>query len=93
MLGGAAPYAAKPSFWSDQNDVKLQIAGLNAGCTQAVGRDGEKGRSHGYFAGPQLLAVDAMNDPRADMVGKRMMRPAFRPRPRRWPTTAPAWPR
>ena len=28
MLGAGAPYAPRPWFWSDQYDVKLQIAGL-----------------------------------------------------------------
>ena len=31
MLGADAGYVARPWFWSDQYDIKLQIAGLNAG--------------------------------------------------------------
>ncbi len=31
MTGGETPYDAKPWFWSDQYDVKLQIAGFNLG--------------------------------------------------------------
>ncbi|CUH38807.1 Rhodocoxin reductase [Jannaschia seosinensis] len=72
VLGAEMPYEAKPWFWSDQYDVKLQIAGLNEGFDEVVTRDGE-GRSHWYFAGDTLLAVDAMNDPRAYMVGKRLI--------------------
>jgi 3-phenylpropionate/trans-cinnamate dioxygenase ferredoxin reductase subunit len=30
-------------------------------------------RSHWYYAGDTLLSVDAMNDPRAYMVGKRLI--------------------
>lgn len=76
VLGAEAAYAATPWFWSDQYDVKLQIAGLNAGFDDIVVREGSDtagGRSHWYFAGPELLAVDAMNDPRAYMVGKRLI--------------------
>lgn len=75
MLGAAQPYAAKPWFWSDQYDVKLQIAGLNTGYDHVVVRPAETGGavSHWYFAGDRLLAVDAMNDARAYMVGKRLI--------------------
>ncbi len=76
ILGAQTPYAAKPWFWSDQYDVKLQIAGLNAGFDNVVVRDDPSdhgGRSHWYFRGDTLLAVDAMNDARAYMVGKRLI--------------------
>ena len=73
MLGGTEPYVAKPWFWSDQYDVKLQIAGLNAGYDSVVARRTETSASFWYFRGARLLAVDAMNDPRAYMAGKRMI--------------------
>lgn len=74
MLGAATPYVPKPWFWSDQYDTKLQIAGLNTGYDRIVIRDnGEGARSHWYYQGDTLLAVDAMNDPRAYMVGKRLI--------------------
>ncbi|SDK62613.1 NAD(P)/FAD-dependent oxidoreductase [Aliiruegeria lutimaris] len=75
MLGAEAEYDPKIWFWSDQYDVKLQIAGLNTGFDRIVVRPGEKegSASHWYFAGNALLAVDAMNDPRAYMVGKRLI--------------------
>jgi 3-phenylpropionate/trans-cinnamate dioxygenase ferredoxin reductase subunit len=73
MLGAAKKYHATPWFWSDQYDVKLQIAGLNQGFDKVVTRQGYAGRSHWYYKGGQLLAVDAMNDPRAYMVAKRLI--------------------
>ena len=74
ILGANTAYAAKPWFWSDQYDCKLQIAGLNAGFDHVVTRRGDDGAfSVWYFAGDRLLAVDAMNDPRAYMVGKRLI--------------------
>jgi 3-phenylpropionate/trans-cinnamate dioxygenase ferredoxin reductase component len=73
MLGAGRDYAPVPWFWSDQYDVKLQIAGLNQGYDRIVVRDGGAARSHWYFAGETFLAVDAMNDPRGYMVGKRLL--------------------
>ena len=67
-------YIPKPWFWSDQYDLKLQIAGLNTGYEDVVVRKGEnKQVSHWYFKGQSLLAVDALNDPRCYMIGKRLI--------------------
>ncbi|HHC29987.1 MAG TPA: pyridine nucleotide-disulfide oxidoreductase, partial [Rhodobacterales bacterium] len=73
MMGAQVPYVAKPWFWSDQYDVKLQIAGLNTGYDDIVTRRDGAAVSFWYFAGDTLLAVDAMNDPRAYMVAKRLI--------------------
>lgn len=73
MVGGDVDYLATPWFWSDQYDVKLQIAGLNTGYDNVVVRDAGSSRSHWYYQGDRLLAVDAMNDPRAYMVAKRLI--------------------
>lgn len=80
MLGDAPDYAPVPWFWSDQYDVKLQIAGLNAGHDRTVLRRGEgAAQSVWYYRGERLLAVDAMNDPRAYMVGKRLIEGGISP--------------
>ena len=82
MLGANTPYEAKPWFWSDQFDLKLQIAGLNTGYDHIVTRQGEgEAVSFWYYAGDKLLAVDAMNDPRAYMVGKRLIEGGKSPAP------------
>ncbi|MCB1410635.1 MAG: FAD-dependent oxidoreductase [Rhodobacteraceae bacterium] len=73
MLGANAPYVPMPWFWSDQYDMKLQIAGLNTGYDRVVTRDAGAARSFWYYRGDTLLAVDAMNDPRGYMVGKRLI--------------------
>ncbi|CTQ32474.1 NAD(P)/FAD-dependent oxidoreductase [Jannaschia rubra] len=80
ILGAEETYEPRPWFWSDQYDVKLQIAGLNTGYDRVVVRDGD-GRSHWYFHGDTLLAVDAMNDARAYMVGKRLIEAEQSPDP------------
>ena len=81
MLGAGKEYVAAPWFWSDQYDVKLQIAGLNTGYDRIVTRKGESGLSHWYYAGDRLLAVDAMNDARAYMFGKRLIEAGRSPDP------------
>ena len=74
MMGGDVDYVAKPWFWSDQYDCKLQIAGLNTGYDHVETRLGEGDkRSFWYFHGDALVAVDAMNDARAYMVAKRLI--------------------
>ena len=80
ILGAGRDYAPVPWFWSDQYHMKLQIAGLNAGHDRLVVRAGS-GRSHWYFAGKRFLSVDAFNDPRAYMVGKRLLEQGRSPDP------------
>ncbi|MEO0669379.1 MAG: FAD-dependent oxidoreductase [Pseudomonadota bacterium] len=73
IAGTAQDYIARPWFWSDQYDVKLQIAGLNTGYDRVIVRDGGTARSFWYYQGDRLLAVDAANDPRGYMIGKRLI--------------------
>jgi 3-phenylpropionate/trans-cinnamate dioxygenase ferredoxin reductase component len=82
ILGANEAYQAKPWFWSDQFDLKLQIAGLNTGYDRIVTRKGEGAAvSFWYYRGADLLAVDAMNDSRAYMVGKRLIEMGKSPAP------------
>ncbi len=84
MLGAALAYDARPWFWSDQYDCKLQIAGLNTGYDRVVTRAGEGGAvSFWYYRGDRLLALDAMSDARAYMVGKRLIEAGKSPDPAR----------
>ncbi|MEL6118385.1 MAG: FAD-dependent oxidoreductase [Pseudomonadota bacterium] len=83
IMGAEKTYVAQPWFWSDQYDIKLQISGLNTGYDQVITRpDGKgKGVSFWYFKGDELLAVDAVNEPRAYMVGKRLIDAGKSPSP------------
>ena len=75
IMGAGKTYVPQVWFWSDQYDVKLQIAGLNTGYDHIVTRpgSGDNSASFWYYKGDTLLAVDAMNEPRAYMVGKRLI--------------------
>ena len=82
MMGEGKIYQPFPWFWSDQYDVKLQIAGLNTGYDRVVTRKGEGGAvSFWYYRDKTLLAVDAANDPRAYMIGKRLIEGGKSPSP------------
>ncbi|MEO0774488.1 MAG: FAD-dependent oxidoreductase [Pseudomonadota bacterium] len=83
IMGAEKAYIAQPWFWSDQYDIKLQIAGLNTGYNRVVSRpDGKgKGMSFWYFKDDELLAVDAASEPRAYMVGKRLIDAGKSPAP------------
>ena len=81
ILGRDEPLRPAPWFWSDQYDCKLQIAGLNLGHDAVHVRDGGGARSHWYYRGDRLIAVDAMNDSRAYMVGKRLIEMGKSPSP------------
>jgi 3-phenylpropionate/trans-cinnamate dioxygenase ferredoxin reductase component len=83
VMGGGREYSAKPWFWSDQYDVKLQIAGLNLGFDHVVERHGPNPlqRSVWYYRDQSLLAVDAMNDARSYVIGRRMLDHGYSPPP------------
>lgn len=76
MCGLAKAYVAYPWFWSDQYDLKLQIAGLSQGFDQVVVRgDRENTRSFvaWYLKQGKLLAADCINRPREFMVAKQLL--------------------
>jgi 3-phenylpropionate/trans-cinnamate dioxygenase ferredoxin reductase subunit len=76
ICGSPLVYKALPWFWSDQYDIKLQIAGLSQGYDQVVMRgDINTGRSFAafYLKQGKLLAVDAINKPKEFMMGRRLI--------------------
>jgi 3-phenylpropionate/trans-cinnamate dioxygenase ferredoxin reductase subunit len=68
-------YAQVPWFWSDQYDLKLQIAGLSQGYDQAIVRGDPDSRSFSclYLRDGQLIAVDAVNSPKDFMQSKALI--------------------
>ena len=82
MMGGDVAYQPRPWFWSDQYDCKLQIGGLNMGYDAVhLRKAAGESQSHWYYKGDELIAVDAMNDPRDYMVGKRLIEAGKSPSP------------
>lgn len=75
MAGGEARYDAVPWFWSDQFDVKLQTVGVSEGADETVirGEPSTRRFSVWYFQRGRLIAVDAVNDPAAFAISKRLI--------------------
>jgi 3-phenylpropionate/trans-cinnamate dioxygenase ferredoxin reductase subunit len=75
MLGQPRAYADVPWFWSDQYDLKLQIAGLSDGYDQAIRLGPPESRCYSvaYLREGRLIALDAINDPRAFLAAKKLI--------------------
>ncbi|SHJ86298.1 3-phenylpropionate/trans-cinnamate dioxygenase ferredoxin reductase subunit [Maribacter aquivivus] len=76
ICGEAVAYDSIPWFWSDQYDVKLQMVGLSQGYNQTIKRietDRDNCQSVWYFKDDELLAVDAINNAKAYMLGTRFI--------------------
>ncbi|MGB0668895.1 MAG: oxidoreductase C-terminal domain-containing protein, partial [Porticoccaceae bacterium] len=75
ICGIEKPYAELPWFWSDQYDVKLQIAGMNQGYTHAVIRGDNASHSFTvfYLKGDRIIAVDCINRPKDFMMAKKLI--------------------
>ena len=72
--GEAAPYAAVPWFWSDQGDLKLQIAGLRLGADRTLTAPAADGRTVVLsLAGDRLVAVETVNAPAPHMATRRLL--------------------
>jgi len=74
ITGGKPHVEEAPWFWSDQYDLKLQIAGLFQGYDHIVLRGVMADRAFAafYYKGPKLIAVDAVNRP-AEYLGAKML--------------------
>lgn len=83
LLGRERPFHATPWFWSDQYDVKLQMAGLSQGYDQVVVRgDLQKPAfSAYYFRAGRLIAVDSLSRIPDHMLAKRLLDHDLSPTP------------
>jgi 3-phenylpropionate/trans-cinnamate dioxygenase ferredoxin reductase component len=75
LAGRPAPSTEVPWFWSDQFDLKLQIAGLSAGHDEVVvrGDPGQERFSALYYRAGELVAVDAVNAPADYLVVRKAL--------------------
>ena len=75
ISGGTVAYDPIPWFWSDQYDVKLQIAGLLDGHdrTECEGDVPAARFCVRYFAGDHLVAVASVNDPKSHMLARKAL--------------------
>lgn len=75
LIGKREVYRALPWFWSDQADLKLQIAGLSTGYDQTVlrGNPDQDAFSVLYYKNGRLLAIDCVNQVSDFMAAKRCL--------------------
>lgn len=75
ILGDIAPYTALPWFWTDQGNLKLQIAGLSIGCDETVtlGSASENKISVLCFKEGTLICVESCNLAGDHMVARKLL--------------------
>ncbi|MDQ2697442.1 MAG: FAD-dependent oxidoreductase [Actinomycetota bacterium] len=75
LLGELMPYTSVPWFWSDQADLKLQIAGLSTGYDSTVVRGDPDSEQFSvlYFRDDRLIAIDTVNHVHDYLAAKRAL--------------------
>ncbi len=75
IAGNQKPYQEVPWFWSDQYNIKLQIAGISQHHDRRVIRGYPKEEKFAvfYLKENRLIAIDAINSPREFMAGKKLI--------------------
>ena len=75
ITGRPAPAPEVPWFWSDQYDLKLQIAGLPFAADRQIvrGDPAAPGFAVFHMAGDRIVCVEAVNAPAEFMAGKQFI--------------------
>lgn len=75
IMGKPRPALDCPWFWSDQYNIKLQIAGLSQGYDEIVVRGDVEAKKFAAFykKNGRLIAVDAINSPPEFIASKRLI--------------------
>jgi len=75
IVGKPAPYDKVPWFWSDQRDVKLQIAGITVGHDNAVLRGDPESAHFSVFCfrAGRLIGVESVNQAADHVVARRLL--------------------
>ncbi len=86
LTASAAPSHEAWWFWSDQYDVKYQMAGLvpaDSPSVLSVTRTGRRENSVSVWSydGAELVSVEVANDPQAYMIGKKCLEAGLSPAP------------
>ncbi|WP_087504888.1 NAD(P)/FAD-dependent oxidoreductase [Neiella marina] len=76
LCGKPQTYDAIPWFWSDQYDVKLQMVGLSDDHDEAITRQEIEPNKFSvwYFKQHELVAVDAVNQAKAYVLGTKLIK-------------------
>ncbi|MGH7093055.1 MAG: NAD(P)/FAD-dependent oxidoreductase, partial [Stellaceae bacterium] len=75
LIGKPHPYTALPWFWSEQGELRLQIAGLTAGYDRVAVRGNIESGEFSVFcyAGDALLGIESINKPADHAFSRRLL--------------------
>ncbi len=75
LAGRPVPYQKVPWFWSDQGDLKLQIAGITIGHDTSVLRGDPADRNFSVFCfrGRRLIGVELVNRTADHVIARRLL--------------------
>ena len=75
VMGNRTAYNQIPWFWSDQYDHKLQIVGLSGDHDEVLirGNQEESKFMLFYLKGEELIAVDAVNNPKEFLICRKLV--------------------
>jgi 3-phenylpropionate/trans-cinnamate dioxygenase ferredoxin reductase subunit len=74
LLGREKPFVGAPWFWSNQYDMKLQMAGSSQDFDVCILRPGaENAFSLFYFIGDRLIGVDSVNRPGEHLLARKLL--------------------
>jgi 3-phenylpropionate/trans-cinnamate dioxygenase ferredoxin reductase subunit len=75
ITGRAGDYNAVPWFWTDQFEIKLQMAGISEGHDRIATRGNRENRTLSvfYFKANRLIAIDSINRPVDHIVGRKLL--------------------
>ena len=75
IIGNKSKYDQIPWFWSNQYDMKIQIAGINTGYDNYVIRQNPKKQKFSvfYLKKKKIIAVECINDSKSFINGKKLI--------------------
>ena len=82
LMGREKPFVATPWFWSDQYDVKLQMAGASEGVDLQIARPSGAGAFSLFnYRGEKLVSVKSVNRPGEHLLARRLLDAGLSPLP------------
>ena len=75
IVGKPAPYRAVPWFWTEQFDIRMQMAGIGTGADRIVLRGSTSDRKFSavYFKSGRLIAADSINQPAEHLAFRKLL--------------------
>ena len=76
IVGKKRPYQQVPWFWSDQYNLKLQIAGIPINYNDIIFRGSQEKEKFAvfYLKKNKIIALEAINDQKSFLIGKKLIK-------------------